>query len=325
MKKTDSVLFCEALENADMQALRKVPKADLHSHGCLGGRLSTYKIWSREALPDPPVVFADFKDFDKYILEDIAYPYLNLPVKELLVFIRFFLAETVREAISDGVTILETSLDSTFLNFYGGDTQAMVADFQQVFDKVKSEEGGAAIEIRPELGMARGVPLELLDKNIPASLATGFFRSIDLYGDERVGGLSEYVPFYRLAEEKGIYKKAHAGELKNADWVRKSVDILRLDSVQHGIAAAADPSVMEYLAKRGTVLNVCPSSNVRLGCAESVARHPVRQLFDAGIAVTINTDDLMVFDSSVSEEFLSLHSTGLFTAEELDIIRRTAL
>jgi len=326
MKSNDSEMFRAAIERGDLAGLRRIPKTDLHSHGCLGGRLSSYKAWSKTPLPEPPEVFADFKDFDKYILEDLAVPYRNLPVREFLVYLRFFFAETVREAISDGVTILETSLDSSFLKFYSGDAGAMVADFQHVLDLVLAEEpGGSAIEIRPELGMARGVSLSMLEQFVPAALATGFFRSIDLYGDERVGSLDEYVPFYRLAEENGLCLKAHAGELRDAEWVRKSVEVLHLDAVQHGIASASDPRVMEFLSRRKTVLNVCPSSNVRLGRVPSISAHPIRALFDSGVTVTVNSDDLMVFDSSVSEEFLKLFSAGLFTAAELDAIRLTGL
>lgn len=326
--KTDplpSPLFRDALEREDLSAIRAVPKADLHTHSFLGGRLARYREWAECELPDPPVVFADFSDFDDYILKDLAVPYGDGGTDRIRDFFRFFYAETLREAIADGVVAIEPSLDWSTVELYGGDPVAMAEDFARVIEETLADAGNPPIEVRPELGMARSTPMELLNRYIPALLSTGFFRSIDLYGDERIGGISEYAPFWRLAGELGLRKKAHSGELCGADHVRESVTTLDLDAVQHGIAAAGDPSLMEFLAKRGTVLNVCPTSNVRLARATSLAAHPVRRLFDSGVTVTINSDDLMVFDSSVSEEFLALKKAGLFTADELDRIRLNAL
>jgi len=320
-----SELFCAALEREDLAALRRVPKADLHTHGYMGGRLASYREWVGCELPDPPAVFNDFSEFDEYILGDLAVPYRDCPAERIVDFFRFFFSETLREAISDGVVSIEPSIDWSTVEFYGGDPVAMVEDFSRIIETTLAAAGNPNLDVRPELGMARSTPMEALRARVPGLLATGFFKSIDLYGDERIGGIAEYAPIWRLAEERGLRKKAHSGELCGASRVRESVTVLGLDAVQHGIAAANDPELMEFLAKRGTVLNVCPSSNVRLARATSIAEHPVRRLFDAGVAVTINTDDLMVFDSSVSEEFLKLKKAGLFTAEELDRIRLTAL
>ncbi len=317
--------FIKALEEEHLPLLRRVPKADLHNHALVGGRLSSYRAWSGENLPDPPESFEDFQDFDTYILKDIAYPYLDKPPETKAAFLRFFLGEAVKEAIADGISVLEASIDCGLSSFYRGGMAEMVDDCRRMVAMTVESAGSPPLDFRPELGMARGFPLELLDGLVADALQTGYFRSIDLYGDERVGGLEEYVPYFRMAGEKGLRKKAHAGELRDADWVLQSVMALDLDAVQHGIAAAEDPAVMDFLAHRGTVLNVCPTSNVRLRRAPSFAEHPVRKLFDAGISVTINSDDLMVFDSSVSEEYLKLKQCGLFSPQELDLIRRRGL
>jgi adenosine deaminase len=95
--------------------------------------------------------------------------------------------------------------------------------------------------------------------------------------------------------------------------------------VQHGIAAADDPVVMRFLADNRIRLNICPTSNLLLGRVVSLAQHPIRRLFDAGVRVTVNSDDVLVFGSSVSQEFLALHRSGLFSAAELDVIRRNGL
>jgi adenosine deaminase len=77
-------------------------------------------------------------------------------------------------------------------------------------------------------------------------------------------------------------------------------------------------SVMRFLADNRIRLNICPTSNVLLGRVESLAEHPIRKLYDAGVKVTVNTDDVLVFGQSVSDEFLNLYRAGLFGAAGLD-------
>lgn len=94
-----------------------------------------------------------------------------------------------------------------------------------------------------------------------------------------------------------------------------------MDEVHHGIAAAKSKEVMSWLAKNKIQLNICPTSNIMLGLVDSYRNHPIRALFDAGVPVTINTDNMLIFNKSVSEEYLALFECGLMTAKELDEIR----
>jgi len=119
--------------------------------------------------------------------------------------------------------------------------------------------------------------------------------------------------------------KAHVGEFGGAAEIRRTVELLELDEVQHGIAACESVEVMRWLAANRTRLNVCPTSNVMLDAVSHLAAHPVRLLYDNGIPVTINTDDPMIFDQSVSDEYRNLYRAGVFSAAELDEIRRASL
>jgi adenosine deaminase len=82
---------------------------------------------------------------------------------------------------------------------------------------------------------------------------------------------------------------------------------------------------MKWLADRNIPLNICPTSNVVLGRVPVLEKHPIRKLFDHGVTVTVNTDDMVFFGQSVGDEFLNLYRAGLFSPEELDGIRRAAL
>ena len=82
---------------------------------------------------------------------------------------------------------------------------------------------------------------------------------------------------------------------------------------------------MRFLADNRIQLNVCPSSNVMLGYVKDYRDHPIRVLVENGVRVTINTDDLLIFDSSIENEYLKLYCAGTLSAEQLDEIRRVGL
>ena len=144
-------------------------------------------------------------------------------------------------------------------------------------------------------------------------------REIQIWPIER------FVPVYRRAKVAGLKLKAHVGEWGDADDVWRAVELLELDEVQHGLAAAASPTVMRFLADHRIRLNMCPTSNLMLGRVSALASHPIRQLYDAGVRVTVNTDDTLMFGQSVSDEFLNLFRAGVFSAAELDRIRLNGL
>jgi adenosine deaminase len=134
-----------------------------------------------------------------------------------------------------------------------------------------------------------------------------------------------FAPLYRRAKAAGLRLKAHVGEWGTADDVWRAVELLELDEVQHGIAAADSPAAMRFLAQSGVQLNVCPTSNVTLGRVARMEEHPIRRLFDAGVRVTVGSDDPLTFGTSLSGEFLALCDAGVMTSAELDAVRLQAL
>ena len=117
----------------------------------------------------------------------------------------------------------------------------------------------------------------------------------------------------------------HVGESGTAEDIRRAVDILGLDEVHHGINAVNSKEVMRFLADNRIQLNVCPSSNVMLGYARSYREHPIKELYENGVSVTINTDDLLIFDSSIENEYLLLYREGTLNAKQLNEIRLKGL
>ena len=178
---------------------------------------------------------------------------------------------------------------------------------------------------RAEIGMIQEKDPDLITRQVEACIETGYFRGIDLYGIEASREPEAYRHLFRKADRNGMKLKAHVGEFGDAESVRKTVEVLELEEVQHGIGAANSKEVMTWLRENDIRLNVCPSSNVMLSRVESLKVHPIRVLVDSGVNVTVNSDDIAIFDQSVSDEYLNLYKAGLFSASELDTIRENAL
>jgi adenosine deaminase len=173
------------------------------------------------------------------------------------------------------------------------------------------------------LGLSRHCPISALTRWLTPFLELGAYLTIDLYGDEFAQPIERFRPLYRMAKDSGLRVKAHVGEWGSADDVWRAVEELELDEVQHGIAAAGSPAVMQMLANNHIRLNVCPTSNVMLGRVDRLETHPIRKLYDAGVKVTVNI--VLVFGNGVSEEFLSLYQAKTFNADELEAIRCAGL
>jgi aminodeoxyfutalosine deaminase len=116
---------------------------------------------------------------------------------------------------------------------------------------------------------------------------------------------------FALARDGGLGVVPHAGEIAGPESVRHALDVLQADRIRHGIRAAEEPALVDELASRGTVLDVCPVSNVRLGVVRSLSDHPLPRLVAAGVHCSISTDDPAMFDTDLTREYGVATSLGL--------------
>jgi adenosine deaminase len=306
--------FTEALESLDLQSLRKIPKSDLHNHSLMGGRLRSMEKFSGRKLEKFRNGIKGVHGINNW-LEKVYRPLFDLPGAFKVAVDAAFI-----QARSDGVTVLEMSMDAFMGRLFNIRPEEVVSTF------IASHQAIApGIDFRPELGFSKSLPVRTLLSCFEPYVGMGYFRSIDLYDVEDAQPLENFRELYRFAKQMGMKCKAHAGEFGNADSVRKAVEMLELDEVQHGIGAAESPDVMKWLSRKRIPLNVCPESNVSLKRVKSYKTHPIRILFDYGVKVTVNTDDVMLFDAGNSEQFLKLYKSGLFSAEELNVIRMNGI
>ncbi len=119
------------------------------------------------------------------------------------------------------------------------------------------------------------------------------------------------------ARAGGLGLVAHAGEHGGPESIRSVLEVCGAERIGHGVAAARDPELMATLAERGVPLEVCPTSNVCLGVAPDLASHPFGALWDAGLEVTVNSDDPPLFNTTLTGEYLATAETWNLSAEEL--------
>jgi len=312
--RADSKSFAKALLENDLRAIRRVPKPDLHNHCMLGGKAAVINRFNGEKLRPFRADKMGIEPLNRWISEVYA-PFMKKEgAFEKAVEAAFM------QAKSDGISVLEMSMDGFFGSMFNVTPERAVSTLRHYHSAVAPE-----IDFRPELGFPKTLPLRTVLKHLEPFLASGYFKSIDLYDDESAQPLENFRELYRFARNAGLKLKAHAGEFGDAESVRHAVETLGLQDVQHGIGAAGSPGVMRWLAENDIRLNVCPESNIKLKRVRTYKTHPIRILLDHGVKVTVNSDDALLFRAGVSEQFLKLWRTGLFTTGELDEVRLNGL
>jgi aminodeoxyfutalosine deaminase len=123
--------------------------------------------------------------------------------------------------------------------------------------------------------------------------------------------MEPFAPAFAIARDGGLGAVPHAGEVAGPESVRGALDILRAARIRHGIRSEEDPTLVSELASRGTVLDVCPLSNLRTGVVAALADHPLPRLVAAGVRCSISTDDPAMFDTNLTRDYEAAVSLGL--------------
>lgn len=310
---------------ATEQALRKLPKAELHLHieGTLEPELAL-KLAERNNISLP---FADLDDLKAHYEFENLQSFLDLYYQLMSVlrtkqdFTDLMLAYLAR-ANADGVRRAEIFFDPQ-VHMNNG------LDFDVVLDglleglRIGHERFG--IDGGLIMCIIRDMPVDSAE----ALLDTAASRAGDLLGigldSAEVGYPPElFTHIYERATRLGLHLVAHAGEEGPADYVRQALDLLHVERIDHGVRTATDGDLVARIARDGIALTVCPLSNHRLQVVRDVADLPVRQLFDAGVKVTLNSDDPAYFGGYIGDNYIAMVRTGM-SLDELATIAEYSL
>jgi len=313
----------------DISRIATLPKVELHVH--LEGTIAaaTAAALARGRGEDPASVLV--LDAAADAATEPRYPH---PFRDFLHFVETFLASsaqvrtpadlaTVTEAFAaaqaaQGVRWSETTFTAVTMEQRGWEPRALWEALAAGLAARPDTDVGFILDTPRDLGVdvaRRAVELarDALGVGLPVV-------ALGLTGVEGAVPVSEFAFLRSAADELGIGLVPHAGETGGPDVVRDSLDLLRPDRIGHGIATAQDADLLARAAGEGVVLEVCPTSNVTLGLVGSLDEHPIRRLRDAGVALTVNSDDPPFFATTLSDELA--HAVRLL---DLDAPRLAAL
>ena len=302
--------------------LSQLPKAELHCHLDGSVRPSTLLDLARESrvqMPKhTPEELAEFMRVDDArTLED----YLRrfdvtvsvMQTEEALERIAYELAE---DAAEDGVRYIEVR-NAPILNVVRGLT--LVQAIEAPLRGLRRAEKEFGVIGRFIVCALRNFTPE--DSLAMAQLAVEFKNegvvAFDLAGGEKGNPAARHVEAFRYAREHNLAVTVHAGEGDGAESVREAVHICGANRIGHGTRLIEDPELTQYVNDRRIALEICLTSNVQTRVADSYEAHPLREYFDRGLNVTLNTDNRLMSGTTLTDEYVHAAEHLGFTVDEL--------
>jgi len=225
----------------------------------------------------------------------------------------FFCAAVAEALKSENIRYAETFFSPGRFKQQGLNAGRLFEAIRIGLDSVRDIEVALIPDLVRDLGPESAS--EVLEK--VAELRALGVVGIGLGGSEHNYPLELFRDVYRRARELDLHTTAHAGEAAGADSDRGAIDVLEVERIGHGTRAIEDPGLMQGLAESQLPIEMCPLSNVATAVVPSIAKHPVRQFFDQGLMVSINSDDPAMFGHSLSDDYAALMSDLSFTPDEV--------
>lgn len=284
-------------------ALAQMPKAELHLHlegaprwSTLREALHRHHRWELPQTPPfhaPDFRFADFDEF-KGCFRNYIYPWLQT---------KRGYAELMEDVVD---SLVEQRIRYVELNFNLATVDLLNLDLETVLEQLAASvatAGDRGTIIRIIVGIDRGQGSEnarsAVQRLIPYPLISGF----DLHGLETPETRADrFQDAWVIAQEAGRKVKVHAGEMEGPASIHAAVATAGITQIGHGTSAIESPEVVNLLLERGVVLEMCPTSNERLGNVASYQTHPILDLDQAGVKVTVNSDDPTWFGVNLTQE-----------------------
>ena len=284
-----------------------LPKTDLHVHlegsirvATLAGLAARHGASLPPGLRDGRYSFSSFVDFVS------QYGFACACLQDAADF-RRVAYEFCEDEAASGVRYAEVTFTvaSHALRF-GGDWDMPVAS---VLEGLADGERDFGMRARLVLDHVRGFPVELAEQTVDAGLrfAGDGVVAMGLGGNE-IHPPEPFAAPFRRAVDHGLHSVPHAGEAAGAASIQGALDALAAERLGHGIRVLDDSALTARVRDAAIPLEVCPSSNVATGIVPSWARHPLPRLLEAGLVVTLNSDDPAMFHSPLLGEYEAARS-----------------
>jgi len=305
--------------------IRGIPKAELHVH--LEGTLEPEMLLELGRRNGVPLPCASAEECRAAYHFNSLQHFLDLYYAgvEVLVTERDFFDLTMaylRRVAADGARHVEAFFDPqshvprgvAFADVVGGIRRAL-------------DEGERTLGITGRLIMCflrdqpQACAFEMLDLALPYR---DVIAGVGLDSAEAGHPPSEFTEVFAKAREAGFAAVAHAGEEGPAEYITEALDLLHVVRIDHGVAAIADPALEARLAREQVPLTMCPLSNLQLQVTPDAGKHPLKRLLDAGVRVTVNSDDPAYFDGYLADNYAAAQrALGLTRADIVALARNS--
>ena len=322
---TDAGAPDQKTDAAISEFVRRLPKAELHLHieGTLEPEL-LLELGRRNGVA-LPCSSADecraqyrFSDLQNFL--DIYYEGVQVLVTEQDFY--DLTAAYVRRVAGEGARHVEVFFDPQshvprgvpFDDIVGGITRAL-----------RDGEAELGVSWRLIMCFLRDRPaaeaMEMLELALPHK---DVIVGVGLDSAELDHPPDEFAAVYEKARAAGMIAVAHAGEEGPPDYIADALDVLKVRRIDHGVAAIEDPALQRRLADLRVPLTMCPLSNLELQVTPDLSRHPLKKLLDAGLVVTVNSDDPAYFDGYLLDNYLAVQrALGLSYADLAQLARNS--
>ena len=303
--------------------IRGLPKTDLHMHleGSIKPELML-DLAERNSIPlrwdtaDALRAAYDFHDLQSFL--DLYFEGCKVLVTEQ--DFRDVTSAYLARAHLDGVVHAEMFIGPQSFTERGIPIEALMRGVLGATDEARARHGiSSALLISVHRHRTEADAIAVLDQILPwRDRVVG----VGMGGAEVGNPPSRFARFFCAARALGFRTCVHAGEEGPAAYVREAVEILQVDRIDHGNASMADPALVRELVERRIPLTVCPLSNVRLRVVSNMTEHPPKSMLQAGLHVTVNSDDPPYFGGYVTENLLACYDAlDLSIADVVRIVR----
>jgi adenosine deaminase len=303
-----------------------LPLAELHVH--LEGTAPPALIQTladRNGLKVPDGVFAGPDRFRWVDFLDFLHTYdLAASVIRTEQDYRDVTYEYLMSCAAEGAIYVELIASPDHAAQVGLSDAAHFGGIAQGIDDARRDSGIEArilvVAIR-NFGVARAVEIARTYGEDRHPYVVGF----NLAGDEAGYPAAPFAPAYEIASKSGLGCTCHAGEHDGADSVRQAIALPGISRISHGVRAVEDPELVKEIAARGLILEACPTSNVATKVFSGYESHPFRALHEAGVKLTLGSDDPPYFGATIGGEYAVARERFGFEEGELETITRTAV
>lgn len=312
--------------------IRTWPKVDLHRHLEGSLRLSTlveiardYQIplpsSSPEALrPHVQMVETDEASFGVFLSKFGALRQF-FRSREI---IRRVTVEAIEDAAADNVKYLELRFTPNALARHNGYSYEQVIEW--VCEATTYARRKLDMQVRLIVSVNRHESLAIAERTLAAALdlRCDSIAGVDLAGLEVGHSADPFQALFRQAHAAGLCVTIHAGEWDGPKNIHDAVTRIGADRIGHGVRIVESPRVLELVRERGVPLEICPTSNLQTGAVHHLAEHPLAALFEAGLCVTINTDDPSLSGITLTDELALAHVAMGLPLDALKTITQNA-